>query len=79
MENKQVQDLSLDLQVCTDEVWEIQHEFLHSLGFWHEMQRGDAGYISLNIALRIIFVTFNEEWYFSKYSLSLPLYLALVQ
>jgi len=36
-----IQDLSLDLAECTDETWEIQHEFLHALGFWHEMQRGD--------------------------------------
>ena len=35
-------DLSLDLSECTDEPWEIQHEFMHALGFWHEMQRGDA-------------------------------------
>ena len=32
------QDLSLDVVQCTDEVWEIQHEFMHALGiiirFW---------------------------------------------
>jgi hypothetical protein len=42
IENKEVQDLSLDNE-CTDEAWEIQHEFMHALGFWHEMQRGDRG------------------------------------
>ena len=42
VDSKSVQTVSLGLDECTDAPWQIQHEFLHALGFWHEQQRGDA-------------------------------------